>query len=611
MARYLKSAAALAAIGLFAASSAHAECKPHRLTLPVTMEGLQAVITTKINGEDARFQVDTGAYYSMLTPEAAKKLKAVPAAAPPVLLGGVGGMTDAEVVEVKEFDFGGIPVKHVQFIVGGRQFAPGTVGLLGENVLAVTDSEYDFANGKMAMLVFEGCFNNSLAYWDPARADAIPIDAYVPLRAAHIIGKVKINGRTVTALFDTGASRSLLTRAAAERIGIKMDGPDVKSAGISGGIGKGVVEMWTVPVESFQISGEKITGTRLTVGKYELGAADMLLGMDFFLSHHVLVSRSQNRLYFTYNGGPVFRTDEPREKPVAKEEAAAAVADEKDPDVLARRGEAFMSRREFVEALAAFDRAVELDPKSARRYVDRAKAQLATSHPLKALADYDRALELDPAFEPALVGRGAYYVWKNELAKAEADFAAAVKAAPQEADLELQIGATYDRYGRYAEAIPHYDAWIAAHPKDEQLWSGLNARCWARAMLGKDLDKALDDCNLAMRKGPRASEVLDSRGMVHLRRGELKEAIADYDAALKLQPKLPWSLYGRGLAKKRLGMTAEGEADIQAALALQPSLTDQAKRIGLIAGEPAKAAPSEPDTPKPDPAKPEAPKPQA
>ncbi len=32
----------------------------------------------------------------------------------------------------------------------------------------------------------------------------------------------------------------------------------------------------------------------------------MILGGDFFVSHHVYVSNSQHKLYFTYNGGPVF-----------------------------------------------------------------------------------------------------------------------------------------------------------------------------------------------------------------------------------------------------------------------------------------------------------------
>jgi hypothetical protein len=33
---------------------------------------------------------------------------------------------------------------------------------------------------------------------------------------------------------------------------------------------------------------------------------DMLLGVDFLKSHHVLIANSQNKFYFTYAGGSVF-----------------------------------------------------------------------------------------------------------------------------------------------------------------------------------------------------------------------------------------------------------------------------------------------------------------
>jgi hypothetical protein len=36
------------------------------------------------------------------------------------------------------------------------------------------------------------------------------------------------------------------------------------------------------------------------------GGLPMLLGADFLHSHHVLIASSQDRIYFTYNGGPVF-----------------------------------------------------------------------------------------------------------------------------------------------------------------------------------------------------------------------------------------------------------------------------------------------------------------
>jgi tetratricopeptide (TPR) repeat protein len=115
------------------------------------------------------------------------------------------------------------------------------------------------------------------------------------------------------------------------------------------------------------------------------------------------------------------------------------------------------------------------------------------------------------------------------------------------------------------------------------LAQALNGRCWARALAGRDLDKALNDCNRAVRDNPKTSAFLDSRGLVYLRMGDLPKAIADYDAALALRPGAAWSLYGRGLAKARLGMKTDGQADLAAAVAVDPTLPDKAKTYGIAA----------------------------
>jgi tetratricopeptide (TPR) repeat protein len=84
-----------------------------------------------------------------------------------------------------------------------------------------------------------------------------------------------------------------------------------------------------------------------------------------------------------------------------------------------------------------------------------------------------------------------------------------------------------------------------------------------------------------VRRSPKNSTFLDSRGLAHLRLGELDKAISDYDAALMIRPKLAWSLYGRGVAELRQGKIDPAKADMAAAAAVAPKIAERWRRLGL------------------------------
>src|ERR1700751_1387384 len=68
-------ASALALLALLCGGGAAAEpCKLGRAAqLPVTMEGMRPLVHAAINGQDALFIADSGAFFSSLTPAAAKQ----------------------------------------------------------------------------------------------------------------------------------------------------------------------------------------------------------------------------------------------------------------------------------------------------------------------------------------------------------------------------------------------------------------------------------------------------------------------------------------------------------------------------------------------------------
>jgi tetratricopeptide (TPR) repeat protein/predicted aspartyl protease len=599
--RSLLAALALVALSAAPAAAAPAGCNIQKVAeLPVSMVGSRAHVTMKINGEPVSFMADSGAFFSFMNQAAVDRFKLSTSMAPPGFsVRGVGGNDGrVYVATVRDFGIADATVHNVQFLVV-HGVDSDVAGLIGQNILGAFDTEYDLGNGVIRLMKpASGCAHANLAYWSAGKPIGLmDIDRVEP-RAPHIRGAAKVNGEAIKVVFDSGAPASILKRSSAERLGFNPSGEGVRAAGVTGGFGSRVVESWIGPFKSFDIGGEQIQNTQLRVADIVLDNADMLLGMDFFLSHRIYISHSQHLAYFTYNGGPVFRLDRlnpaqlqagagPALGPAAagapQPTSAAAqppadAATPTDAEGFTRRGQAFMSRREYAAALADFNRAAELDPKNPGHFRQRAMAQLGLGHPFDALADFDEALKLKPDDVPARLGRGGIYLGARSYDRAAADFDAAIKAQP---DVALVVASAYSNAGQFERAVGLYDSWIAANPRHDRMAAALNGRCWARALWNHELDKALADCDAALKRGPRLAAVLDSRGLVHLRRGELDLAIADYDESIRLQPKQAWSLYGRGLAKIARGDKAAGETDLAVAAALDQRLPATAQRYGL------------------------------
>jgi tetratricopeptide (TPR) repeat protein len=189
-----------------------------------------------------------------------------------------------------------------------------------------------------------------------------------------------------------------------------------------------------------------------------------------------------------------------------------------------RRGSAFAARRDFEHAITDFNRACELDPGNAEYFYQRAMALWASKQSSEARKDLDQALTLKPDHVPALLARAEMHFYSHEDAEAVKNLDAAEQSAPKQDAVRLQLGHLYEHAGLYPAAISQYDLWIAAHREDALLVNALNGRCWSRALSGSDLDKALDDCNAALKLDPKSSAILDSRALVRLRARSKKAA---------------------------------------------------------------------------------------
>jgi tetratricopeptide (TPR) repeat protein/predicted aspartyl protease len=589
----------LAAVGV--SVPAFAACKMAKMAeLPVTMMGLKPMIDAKINDKDVRFEVDSGAFYSMLSAASAAELNLKLKAAPyGMRIIGIGGATKPVVANVETFTLAGIPVHNMGFFISDSvALGGGSVGLLGQNVFGVSDVEYDFANGKIRFIKSDDCPHAMLAYWVDAGKpysfiDIDPISNY----HTHITGNAYLNGAKIGVTFDTGANVSLLSLRAAERAGIDPKSPGVVGAGYVSGIGAGTVRSYVAAFSSFKVGDEEIHNARLRFGGIShiggIGGVDtdMLIGADFFLSHRVYLAISQHKLYFTYNGGPVFNLAASTTVSASAESAAEHLPESKnaaenlDAADFGRRGAASAARKDYVHALADLSRACELAPDNPEFFFERGVVYRDIEKADLAMKDFDRTLELKPDDVLALLDRAELRVKAKDFQGARTDLDAVDRIAAKQADIRFELAQDYIQADLPGQAVKQFDSWQISHRHDSKLRFGLARRCWARALQNDNLDEALSDCDAAMynvyEKAPGYSDVLGYRGLVRYRMGRYDKSIADYNDVLKLNPKAALSLYSRGLAKIRAKKTAEGEADMAQALKMEPGVADQFNRLGI------------------------------
>jgi predicted aspartyl protease len=286
-----------AAMSLAVNAAALADCKMAKMAeLPVTMLGLRPLIDARINDKDVRFEVDSGAFYSMISAASAAELKLKLKAAPyGMRVTGIGGFTKPSVATVDVLTLAGIPVHNMQFLVGGSlgTLDGGSAGLLGQNVFGVSDVEYDFADAKIRFIRSDNCPHAMLAYWvgggQPySVVDIDEMSVYHP----HITSSAYLNGTRINVTFDTGASTSILSLRAAERAGIDPQSPGAVDGGYVGGVA-GSMRSYIATFQSFKVGDEQIQNARLRFGGTLGIDTDMLIGADFFLSHRVYLAISQ------------------------------------------------------------------------------------------------------------------------------------------------------------------------------------------------------------------------------------------------------------------------------------------------------------------------------
>ncbi|MER5502998.1 tetratricopeptide repeat protein [Streptomyces sp. NPDC002561] len=315
-------------------------------------------------------------------------------------------------------------------------------------------------------------------------------------------------------------------------------------------------------------AGEDTDATVVTEAGQRLRAAldepdPPIAALTILLSHDTL--RSPSRALAHALRGRQHRKAERYEQAIADYDRAIELGLEGD---LAHhgRGLVHLAMHQYRDALADFTRAVEADPADPANLVQRAWTHKLLGEDEEAVGDYDGVLALEPDDVFARTMRGTVRRELGHHDEAIADFDQALTIDPNYVFALTSRGLAHQILHRYDEAIADFDQAFTIDPNDVY---ALNSRGLAHQALHR-YDEAIADFDQALTIDPNYVYALNSRGRAHQALHRYDEAIADFDQALTIDPNDVYVLNSRGRARQALDQHDEAIADFDQALTIKP-----------------------------------------
>ena len=116
----------------------------------------------------------------------------------------------------------------------------------------------------------------------------------------------------------------------------------------------------------------------------------------------------------------------------------------------------YFQARQFDQAIADYNKALELNPRLAKAYNNRANYYAATGDLVAAIADYDQALDFNPSYARAWLNRGITLRDLERYPEAIENFDIALLLGQLEGHIYAERGRTYHLWGDWNCCIADY-----------------------------------------------------------------------------------------------------------------------------------------------------------
>jgi tetratricopeptide (TPR) repeat protein len=159
--------------------------------------------------------------------------------------------------------------------------------------------------------------------------------------------------------------------------------------------------------------------------------------------------------------------------------------------------------------------------------------------------------------------------------------AAQVQRARNEALGFVQTGVACLDKKDWNGAIANFTKAANADPSFDMPFKG---RSIAYSQRG-DYDRALSDCDQALRLNATDAEVRALRGTIYYNKGDYSKAVTEYTYAIRINPKNAQMYFTRGNIYCQTGDYSRGRADFMKALELDPNLKEAQNALAVLGKE--------------------------
>ncbi len=244
-------------------------------------------------------------------------------------------------------------------------------------------------------------------------------------------------------------------------------------------------------------------------------------------------------------------------------------------------------------AVAAYDRAIGIDPRLASLYVLRGAAHKALKDHGSALADLDRAVSIKPDWAQAYLDRGLVKSASGDLQGAADDAAAAARCDPTYVWAYNNRASALHRLGRFDEAFVEANRAIQADPtlglayvnramariglkQEPEALADYRRACSVDPSLSSDYRGNMVELQMSLALRSKGGDLGDVRlqydaGVAHYDKGEYQKAADAFDGALARIDDVAAFYLQRGLARLGLNRHDDAAGDYRRAAALWPS----------------------------------------